>query len=321
MTKLVAILGVAEMPACRFPAPVSVSRRAQTVLNAAPILTARSMDLAALKERRRETFALYAPQGEKWLSKLGGRVEESDLGGVRVQLVHPKEKRDDKIVLYLFGGGYVQGSPEEDLCVTATIAHETCRVVYAPSYALAPEDPYPGALEGALKVYRALLASHGAAAITLMGESAGAGLALCLALAASRDGLALPAKLVLLSPWCDLSATGDTIATLKGIDPFLDYEVTLEGPARAYAGGRDLKDPLISPLYADFPAEFPRTLITTGTRDLFLSDCARLSTKMRAAGIDAELRVWEGMWHVFEFYIDLPEARASLKEIAAFIAA
>ncbi|TDQ80854.1 acetyl esterase/lipase [Dongia mobilis] len=308
------------MPTRRFPAPTSVSRRARTVLNAAPALTARSMELAALNERRRETFALYAPQGEKWLSKLGGRSVHATLGGVRVQVVHPREKRGDDVVLYLFGGGYVQGTPEEDLCVTATIAHETGRVVYAPAYRLAPEHPYPAALEDALNVYRALLASHGAAAITLMGESAGAGLALCLALAASRDALALPAKLVLLSPWSDLSATGDTIATLKGIDPFLDYEVTLEGPACAYAGPRDLKDPLISPLYAEFPANFPKTLITTGTRDLFLSDCARLSTKMRAAGIEAELRVWEGMWHVFEFYIDLPEARASLREIAAFIA-
>ena len=95
--------------------------------------------------------------------------------------------------------------------------------------------------------------------------------------------------------------------------------MTLEPAARAFANGRDLTSPEISPLYAAFSEAFPKTLITTGTRDLFLSDCARLSTKMRASGIDCELRVWEGMWHVFEYYTDLPEAQASLAEIARFI--
>jgi monoterpene epsilon-lactone hydrolase len=308
------------MPPRRFPAPTSISRRAQTMLNAAPEVVARSMDVTSLQQRRKETYALYAPQGEKWLGKLGGRTEDVTSGGVRMQAVIPKEKRGNGIVLYFFGGGYVQGTPEEDLCITATIADETGQRVFAPHYRLAPEHPYPAALEDALASYRALVGEHGADALTVMGESAGAGLALCLILAASQQGLALPRKLVLLSPWSDLTATGDTITTLQGIDPWLDYAVTLEPAAKAYADGRDLGDPLLSPLYADFPKIFPQTLITTGTRDLFLSDCARLSTRMRQAGIDCELRVWEGMWHVFEYYIDLPEARQSLREIARFIA-
>lgn len=307
------------MPIRRFSAPASISRRAQTMLNAAPELVGRPMDLATLNERRRETYALYAPQGAKWLDKLGGRTEDVVLGEVKVQVVHPKETHADGIVLYLFGGGYVQGSPEEDLCITATIADEVGCAIYAPRYRLAPEHPYPAALEDALRVYRDLLVGRDAATITVMGESAGAGLALALVIAAGRAELPLPAKLALLSPWSDLTATGDTIATLKGIDPFLDYESTLEASARAYAGDRPLDDPLISPIYAPLPEGFPKTLITTGTRDLFLSDCARLSTRMRAAGIACELRVWEGMWHVFEYYIDLPEARASLGEIGAFI--
>jgi epsilon-lactone hydrolase len=129
----------------------------------------------------------------------------------------------------------------------------------------------------------------------------------------------MPRKLVLLSPWSDLAKTGDTLTTLEGCDPSLHYEMTLEPAAKAFAGGRALTSPEVSPLYADYPKTFPETLITTGTRDLFLSDCARLSTKMRAAGIDCELRVWEGMWHVFEYYTELPEAHASLSEIARFI--
>lgn len=303
----------------RFPAPTSISPRAQDMLRAAPAIVARPMDLVSLAQRRKETYDLYVPEGEAHLKALGGSAAVTTIGGVPVQVLTPKQGRAKGVVLYLFGGGYVQGTPAEDLCITATIAEDTGRLVYAPAYRLAPEHPFPAGLEDALAVYRALVTEHGGGNITVMGESAGGGLALSLVLRVMKDRLPAPAKVVLLSPWSDLSKTGDTLTTLQGVDPSLDYDLTLEGAAKAYAGARDLKDPLVSPLYAEFPAGFPKTLITTGTRDLFLSDCARLSTKMRGAGVDCELRVWEGMWHVFEFYLDLPEARASLTEIAAFI--
>ena len=99
----------------------------------------------------------------------------------------------------------------------------------------------------------------------------------------------------------------------------MDYKCHLEGPAAAYAGEYDLKDPLVSPLYADFSPGFPPTLITTGTREGFLSDCARLSTKMRQAGVDVRLHVWEGMWHSFEWYFEIPEAELSMDEICEFL--
>lgn len=303
------------------PPPASISPRAQEMLRDAPALVARPMEKAALDKRRKDTFEFYAPEGEKAVRDLGQSVTATDLGGVRVQVVTPKVVRGKGVILYFFGGGFVQGSPEEDLAITAILAHETDRRIYAPYYRLAPEHPCPAALEDALAVYRAAVGEHGAGNVTVMGESAGAGLALSLVLNTAKAGLPMPARAVLLSPWSDLSKTGDTLSTLEGCDPSLHYELTLEGPAKAYAGTRDLRDPLVSPLYADFPKTFPQTLITTGTRDLFLSDCARLSTKMRAAGIGCELRVWEGMWHVFEYYLELPEARASLAEIAAFITA
>ncbi len=277
------------------------------------------MDLPALEKRRRETHALYAPTGYKLLSDLGGTVDEVMLGSVRAQRITPKNAKMPNVILYLFGGGYVQGSPDEDLEITAQLADLTAQRIYAPHYALAPEKPFPAALDDALAAYRVLVDEQGAANITVMGESAGAGLALLTMLAASKAGLKMPRRLVLLSPWSDLSKTGDTLTTLEGCDPSLHYEMTLEPAARSFANGRDLTSPEISPLYAAFSEAFPKTLITTGTRDLFLSDCARLSTKMRASGIDCELRVWEGMWHVFEYYTDLPEAQASLAEIARFI--
>jgi acetyl esterase/lipase len=247
------------------------------------------------------------------------RVSEEVIAGLRVQCVTPAGVKDGPAILYFFGGGYVQGSPDEDLAITARLAHLTKQRVYAPYYRLAPEHPFPAPLDDGLAIYRTLMERSDSGPLTVCGESAGGGLLLSVLLKAHAAGLPLPTKLVLMSPWSDLTKTGDSQTTLEGMDPTLHYELTLEPAARAYAGGLDLASPEISPLYADFPAGFPRTLITTGTRDLFLSDCARLSTKMRASGIDCELRVWEGMWHVFEFYAELPEADQSLAEIARFI--
>jgi len=184
---------------------------------------------------------------------------------------------------------------------------------------LAPEKPYPAALEDAMAVYQALLREHGAQSMALSGESAGGNLSLALIGAAAARGLDLPAAVALLSPWCDLTHSGDTIRTLHGIDPTLDLDHLLSHMARAYAGGRPLASPDISPLFADVAKGFPPTLISTGTRDVLLSDCARLSTKLRRAGVNVDLRVTEGMWHVFEFYPQLPEAEDSIRGIATFL--
>jgi acetyl esterase/lipase len=299
----------------RVPPPTTISPQGQALLRDSPEITARSMELSAIRERRKASAALFAPAAKALADALGVTIAEEIIGGVRTQVMTPVTVVGNSAILYFFGGGYVQGLPDEDLAITARLAHLTQRRVYAPYYALAPEHPFPQGLEDGLAVYQALVARYGAAALTVSGESAGGGLALALMLKVDEK----PAKAALMSPWSDLTKTGDTLSTLVGNDPWLHYELTLEPAARAYANGRALAAPELSPIYADFPADFPKTLITTGTRDLFLSDCARLSTKMRAAGIACELRVWEGMWHVFEFEADLPEADQSLAEIAAFI--
>jgi monoterpene epsilon-lactone hydrolase len=122
-----------------------------------------------------------------------------------------------------------------------------------------------------------------------------------------------------MSPWCDLTYSGNTIQILDGLNPILDYEHCLMQMACAYAGKTPLASAEISPLFAEVATGFPPTIITTGTRDLLLSDRARLSAKLRKAGVEVTLQVAEGMWHVFEYYAAVPEAKDSIKNIAAFL--
>lgn len=303
----------------RFPAPTSISPAARRIIDEAPPIPAIDLAPVALEAARAANRAAYVPANTALAKSLGVRTEEAHAGGVPVQWVHPPKETGRGVILYCFGGGYVYGSPSEDLAITARLAAFSGRKVCAIAYPLAPEHPYPAQREAGLAVYRALLAGdHGPVAIA--GESAGGNLALSLITAAASAGLPLPVAAALLSPWCDLTHQGDTIATLDGVDPIIDGASGL-AMARAFAAGRPLDDPAISPHFANVPTGFPPTLITSGTRDLLLSDCARLATKLRQAGVAAELRVFEGMWHVFEYYADLPEAEASLREIAAFLEA
>ena len=305
----------------RHTAPTSISREARKFIDSAPAPERLDVSPAGIAERRKQSYAAYAHVGEALRQSLGLHIQDEEIAGVRVQCVLPTKPREEQVLLYFFGGGYVEGSPAEDLAITARLAAFLGRRVYVPHYRLAPEDPSPAAVDDGYAVYEALLRRTEARAIAVAGESAGGGLALAMLLRAAGAGLAMPKAVALMSPWTDLSRTGDSLTTLAGADPGLEYELNLEPMARAYAGRQDLRSPSLSPLYGEFPADFPPTLITTGTRDLLLSDCARLSTKMRHAGIAAELRVWEGLWHVFEFYPEIPEGEASLKEIAAFLEA
>jgi acetyl esterase/lipase len=307
------------------PIPFSVSGQARKVFENAPPLEHWSVAPGDIDALRRHEWDGCAPFSERAREIYLDRIDECEIGGVTVQTAVPKTYDagdDDRAILYFFGGAYILGSPFEDLPIIASLAHRLRCVVHAACYRRAPEHPHPAAVDDGYAVYRGLLERYRPRALALAGESAGGNMCLAVALRAREDGLPLPAAAALLSPWCDISKSGDSEFTLAGgLDPTLDYEVHLREAAIAYAGGRDLRDPSVSPLYADFEPGFCPTLITTGTRELLMSDCVRLSTRMRLAGVDARLHVWEGMWHTFEWYLELPEAQASLDEIAGFIGA
>jgi monoterpene epsilon-lactone hydrolase len=271
---------------------------------------------------RAEEHAQTEPTNEMILNTYVESLEEGEVAGIPVQIVTPKgydTSNDERTILYFFGGAYVVGSPLIDLSLTARLAHRLGVRVRAPYYRRAPEHPFPAAVDDGLAVYRELLETFEPTGICFAGESAGGNLALAVALRARDEELALPAATALMSPWCDLTQSAESQRQPRGFDPTLDYALQLEEAAAAYAGAHDQRDPRISPLYANYAGGFPATLITTGTRELFHGDCARLSTAMRRAGVDARLHVWEGMWHTFEWYLEIPEAEQSMDEIAAFL--
>lgn len=296
---------------------------AEYLRSAAPI----AVQPASLEEWqaiRREFGEMIAPVAAATREACGSAVTSETVSGVPVFLVTPRDydaANDGRIALHCHGGGYTFGFPAEGLFFAEPMAERMGIRVCAVDYRLAPEHPHPAAVEDCVAVYGGLLERFDPANVVVFGDSAGGALAMATILAARDAGLASPAGAVLFSPWADLSKTGDSYETLEGKDPDNHYETNLQASAEAYAAGRDMTEPLISPVYGDFTKGFPPVLISCGTRDLFLSNCARAQRAMKRAGVDVQLTLWEGMWHWFEIYPELPEAAESIAEAAGFLRA
>lgn len=203
------------------------------------------------------------------------------------------------VILYCHGGGYSTGSRLYARTLTTKLAETTSMDVLAFDYRLAPEHPYPAACEDAMKAWDYLmLLGYGARDVIVAGDSAGGNLALSLVLKLKEEKRLLPRGLVLLSPWTDLTASGKTHTTRALVDPVLDAEY-LRKMTENYAAGRELTDPLISPLFGDFEG-FPPTYIQVGDNEMLLSDSTMLHKKLIAANVSAKIDIFKGMWHVFQ---------------------
>lgn len=225
------------------------------------------------------------------------------------------------IILYLHGGAYVVGSVASHREYLVRLANATRAKIMAINYRLAPERPFPAALEDAVSAYRWLLARGAPPGdLLLAGDSAGGGLALAALLALRAGGDPLPAGAICLSPWVDLALTGASVRTKAAVDPILT-PASLANSARLYAAGRALTDPLISPLYAALDARsLPPLLILAGSDEILLDDALRFAERARQAGVAVTLEVWEGLFHVFPITPFLPESQQALERIAAFVA-
>ena len=240
-------------------------------------------------------------------------------GGVAALRVTRPESRDHHHVLYLHGGGYVAGSVSHYRDFLWRIATATRSHVLCPDYRLAPEHPFPAAVDDAFTAYRWLLADGADPRhIVMMGDSAGGGLVLATLLRLRDEGIALPAAAVMLSPWTDLAMSGGSLQFNAQADPALSPE-RVRYAAELYLAGADPRNPYASPLYGD-PTGLPKSLIQVGSDEIQLDDSVRMADKMRAAGCEVDLQIWTRMPHAWQLFAGyLPESKRAIEQIGAFV--
>jgi acetyl esterase/lipase len=246
-------------------------------------------------------------------------LETIEAGGVPAERLSGSAAAPGRTILYLHGGGYVIGSPRSHRHLTATLVDAAGATLIVPDYRLAPEHPYPAALDDALAAYESLLENgQDPDLLVVAGDSAGGGLTLATLIAARDKGLDLPAAAALISPWVDLAATGASLETARERDPIVQKDGLLDW-AGLYLAGRDAATPLASPLYADL-AGLPPLLIQVGTEEVLLDDAIRLDERARAQGVATSLEIWDDMIHVWHFFHpQLEEGRQAIGKLGQFV--
>lgn len=300
------------------PLPAHLSPEAQAYLLPRPVFSAYPAldDKAGWLAYVAGSEAAMAPLFSRPGADMGAIATERDANGAKVyEITPPGMAEDDRtVVLELHGGALILCGGEICRAMGATTAARLQRRVWAVDYRMPPEHPYPAALDDALAAYRALLAERSPQEIIISGGSAGGNLAAALVLRARDEGLPLPAGVILNTPEADLTESGDSFTTNEGVDPLLHSLMPVN---LLYANGHDLTDPYISPLFGDFSKGFAPTILTTGTRDLYLSNTVRLHRALRAAGIAASLHVLEAAPHTG--FPGAPEGAEIDKELRLFI--
>jgi phosphinothricin tripeptide acetyl hydrolase len=273
------------------------------------------MSGASMVERR----AAYDRAEQAFALPDGVAANPLTLGGVPGDLLTVRDAVGGRKILYLHGGGYAIGSSRSHRHLAAAIGVAAHADVALPDYRLAPEHPFPAAVDDALSVYRALLATTPADCIAVMGDSAGGGLVVATMLAARDAGLALPGAAVCLSPWVDLTCAPDSpVAKAAANDPLVQYR-SIANYARAYLGDSPADLPLASPVFADLRG-LPPLLIHASNDEALVSDATRLADAARKAGVNVTVDLTDGtphVWHWFWPRLDL--ARESIRQIGLFV--
>ncbi len=277
--------------------------------------------------RRIDIANAPVPKMRKRLDQLGRlsrsardvAIEEKAIAGLHAEWYRPQQAKAGKLLLYLHGGAYALGSCDSHRKLVTHMAKEGNIEAVMPEYRLAPEHPFPAGLDDAVAIYKALLASgYDAADIIISGDSAGGGLSVATMLQLRHQGLPLPGAAVLLSPFLDMSASGESVKTRASRDPWFRPD-EIEVVIRYYCPNEDVRNPLLSPVFANV-AGLPPTLIQVGDDEILLSDSARFADKLKTAGIDVELEVFPEMWHVFQLFVGkMPESKAAIRKIGAYI--
>ncbi len=242
-----------------------------------------------------------------------------EAGGVKAEWVQAPDAAADRVIMYLHGGGYVAGSLLTHRELVGRLSRASGARALSVDYRLAPEHPYPAAIEDATAAYRWLLALGIAPGkIVIAGDSAGGGLTIAALLAIRDAKLAQPAAGVAISPWVDLEGSGESVQTRAAADPMVQGE-GLKGMAKLYLGEVSPRAPLASPIYADLHG-LPPLLIHVGDAEVLLDDSTRLADRAKAAGVDVRLEVWPEMIHVWHVFAPLlPEGQRGIEVVAEYI--
>jgi monoterpene epsilon-lactone hydrolase len=289
------------------------SQQLQTIIET--IRSARDLHGAPIEQRRAAFDATVS------IFKLPEDIkcDPTDADGVPGEWISAPGADPDRVIYYLHGGGYSMGSIKTHREMISRIARASGARALAIDYRLAPEHPFPAAVEDSTAAYRWLL-STGAdpARLVIAGDSAGGGLTVATLVALRDAGDPLPAAAVCLSPWVDMEGLGESMTTKAKADPMVQRDDLLEG-AQAYLDGADPRTPLAAPLYADLKG-LPPLLIHVGTAETLLDDSTRLADRAKSAGVDVTLEPWDDMIHVWQFMASmLPEGQQAIDRIGDFI--
>ena len=257
---------------------------------------------------------------ERFVPRPPAGTRTTAINGIGVNAVHVavRQARRDRCVLYFHGGAYAIGTAAllRDFTWRIGAAARACVLYF--DYRLAPEHPFPAALEDAVAIYRWLAGRFDPRRIAFVGDSAGGGLALATLYKLREEAVPLPAAVVAVSPWTDLALTGPSLQSNAAADPTLNVAV-LPALANGYLSGADPRNHYASPLYGD-PSGLPPTLIHVGSDEILRDDAVRMADKLRAAGCEVEIEVWPRMPHAWHLYARiLPEGRRAIERIGTFL--
>ena len=317
--------GPRTVPGRCIPVPNSASSQLQASIAApyrVPAWDADPKSAAEWKELVNALAAAAASAQKGVREKLGITMEPTVIGGVKAFIISPKEiapANRNRLLVHVHGGGYVYNPGEAGTGEATLMAGYGGFKVISFDYRMPPDHPYPAAMDDAMAVWKEAIKLQDPRNMAIFGTSTGGGMTLAMILRAKQEGLPLPAAIAPGTPWSDLTETGVSYKTNEWLDNVLiSYGGYLQHAAALYANGHDLKDPQLSPIYGDFSG-FPPAILTSGTRDLFLSLTVMTHRKLRRAGVEAELQVFEGMSHAqYNFDPYAPETKETFTEIARF---
>ena len=299
--------------------PATLSEPARAAWAQLPRLPASAPDRQALAAVREFGLALEQLERDRCPEDLS--LADETINGVTTTRVTPPDlAHEDRVLVFVHGGGYVMNTRRNELAFQASVASALRTSVVSIEYPLAPEHPYPAATNTIVNAYLGLLERYDPAGIGLFGTSAGAGLVLATLLSLRRDGYRLPAASASLSPAADATLSGDLVDLVGDQDPMVVAQ-DVPGCVEAYVGMANPRDPLVSPVFGDYTGVTPLFLLS-GTRELIGSDAIRVATRAQQAGCDVTLVVLDGMWHVpIGDGTGVPELQHSFDQMVGFFRA